>query len=255
MGAALEALDLCEVANPEATESNVEDAASSAQNAAKVREFGRKRKKAAAMLINALGDLLLRVIQGSERDPRAMLRKLIEHYASSKPTTRVAVMIEMVTKRYSTLKGDMGSYIDAFSAIVNRLTSMKVDVSEMLQVTILLASVEVQELVRGIIEIRTLTKEADVTWDNVTSRLIEEYRTLRGKKHVQYSKALAGGAKRKNPPKRIKKCTGCEKEGHIWNSCWFNHENPRNKLHHDANTDPPARARVAPANATSTIWN
>jgi hypothetical protein len=69
----------------------------SASALAESAEFAAARKKAAAIIINGLGDKPLRVVVSHRRDPALMIFKLNERYASSTLSTRMSLISELYT--------------------------------------------------------------------------------------------------------------------------------------------------------------
>jgi gag-polypeptide of LTR copia-type len=85
-----------------------------------------KRKKV-AIIINALGDKPLRVVAGDTKTPQFMLKKLRERYASTKLSTRMSLIAELHNMRYK--NGDIGEYVDKYTALLDRLEGMNSKVS------------------------------------------------------------------------------------------------------------------------------
>jgi hypothetical protein len=52
-----------------------------------------QNRKAAAIIVNGLGDKLLRVVSNHTKDPQVMLQNLRERYASTKLSTRISLML------------------------------------------------------------------------------------------------------------------------------------------------------------------
>jgi hypothetical protein len=69
----------------------------SASALAESAEFAAARKKAAAIIINGLGDKPLRFVVSHRRDPALVIFKLNERYASSTLSTRMSLISELYT--------------------------------------------------------------------------------------------------------------------------------------------------------------
>ena len=81
-----------------------------------------EKRKATAIIINGIGDKPLSVVAGYMSDPKLMLQKLRERYASSNLSTRMSLMAELQALRYKS--SDMSDYVDRYAAILDRLESM-----------------------------------------------------------------------------------------------------------------------------------
>jgi hypothetical protein len=123
-----------------------------------------QNRKAAAIIINGLGDKPLRVVSNYTKDPQVMLQKLRERYASTKLSTRMSLMSELQSLRYKS--GDMGEYIDRYTGLLDRLESMAAKVPEELAIIMFLHSMN-GKFEAIIAAIRTMGDEK-LTWDDVT---------------------------------------------------------------------------------------
>mgnify|MGYP003476565374 FL=1 len=132
-------------------------------------EFSAARKKAAAIIINGLGDKPLRVVVAHRKDPALMLIKLNERYASSTLSTRMSLISELYTLSYVRNK-DMGEYVDTYTSLLNRLEAMNAPIPGALAVIMFLSSLQ-GHFEATVAAIRSLSDD-DLTWDDVTSRLI-----------------------------------------------------------------------------------
>jgi gag-polypeptide of LTR copia-type len=97
-----------------------------------------QKRKAVAIIINALGDKPLRVVAGDTKNPQFMLTKLRERYASTKLSTRMSLIAELHNMRYK--NGDMGEYVDKYTALLDRLEGMNSKVSTELAIIMFLHS-------------------------------------------------------------------------------------------------------------------
>lgn len=73
-----------------------------------------------------------------KEDPFGMWERLRERYAVSNTATNLKLQSRLVRMNYS--RQPMQDYMEAFEEIFNRLAAMKSDVSEDLQVAMLLVS-------------------------------------------------------------------------------------------------------------------
>ena len=74
------------------------------------------KKKAAALLIQALGDTPLQVCSAHKDDALKMLKDLDDRYASSRTSNRIAILTALYGKKFRA-NYDMTRYIDEFEAL------------------------------------------------------------------------------------------------------------------------------------------
>jgi gag-polypeptide of LTR copia-type len=192
-------------------------------------------RKAAAIIINGLGDKPLRSVSAHTKEPQTMVKRLREPYASTKLSTLMSLMAELQAMRYKT--GDMAEYVDEYAALRDRLEAMNAKVPSDLAIIMFL------HLMDGKFEgtstaLRTLGCDK-LTWDDVTARLIEEFNT-------SFKCQSSGGnatAIVTSASKQAAVCTRCGKTVHEFSSCWWNPDNPRNKLG-NSNRTSDSKARV-----------
>ena len=183
-----------------------------------------EKRKATAIIINGIGDKPLRVVAGYMSDPKLMLQKLRERYASSNLSTRMSLMAELQALRYKS--SDMSDYVDRYAAILDRLESMDSKVPPELAIIMFMHSMN-GKYEATIAALRTLGDEK-LTWEDVTTRLIEEYNTNTHKGSASTGNNATALATLKSSPTLI--CSQCGKPGHESANCWWNPNNPRNKL-------------------------
>ena len=180
-----------------------------------------QNRKAAAIIINGLGDKPLRVVSNHTKDPQVMLQKLRERYASTKLSTRMSLMSELQSLRYKS--GDMGEYIDRYTGLLDRLESMSAKVPEELAIIMFLHSMN-GKFEAIIAAIRTMGDDK-LTWDDVTARLLEEANNSTPRQSSGHQSALTTFA----GPSR-ESCSQCSRSGHTADQCWWNPNNPQNKF-------------------------
>jgi gag-polypeptide of LTR copia-type len=78
-----------------------------------------EKRKATAIIINGIGDKALRIVVGYMSNPKLILQKLRERYASSNLSTLMSLMAELQSLRYKS--GDMSDYVDRYAALLDRL--------------------------------------------------------------------------------------------------------------------------------------
>jgi gag-polypeptide of LTR copia-type len=184
-----------------------------------------EKRKATAIIINGIGDKPLRVVAGYMSNPKLMLQKLRERYASSNLSTRMSLMAELQSLRYKS--GDMSDYVDRCSALLDRLESMDSKMPPELAIIMFMHSMN-GKYEATIAALRTLGDEK-LTWEDVTTRLIEEYNTNAYKGGTSTSNYNATAlATLKSSSTTV--CSQCDRPGHEKVNCWWNPDNPKDKL-------------------------
>jgi gag-polypeptide of LTR copia-type len=128
------------------------------------------KRKAAATIINGLGDKPLRVVASNTKEPKIMVQKLRERYASTKLYTRMSLLAELHNLRDKS--GDMGEYVDKYAALLERLTAMAAEIPQELATIMFLNSMQAK-FEATVAALRTMGDEK-LTWNDVTARMIEE---------------------------------------------------------------------------------
>eukprot|EP00171_Calliarthron_tuberculosum_P002471 IDg2471t1 len=168
-----------------------------------------KLEKACALIISALGNTHLRVIQDVDDDPRRMLQLLDERYASSRAASRIAVQTQVYRKVYG--GGDMAKFIDEFSSLFSKLDRMGEDaaIPESHKAPMLLVSIPVESpLELTAAALRTKDVE-ELTWEYVAFTLIDESRARKrraeasGGSHITDGDGRAGRRKGKSNGKKM----------------------------------------------------
>lgn len=116
-----------------------------------------------------------------------MLTKLRERYASSKLSTRMSLIAELQGLRYKS--GDMSDYVDTFAALLDGLEAMDAPVPHELAIIMFLHSMS-GHFEATVSALRTLGEDR-LTWDDVTTRLVEEYNTRTHRRSALTSSATA----------------------------------------------------------------
>ena len=181
-------------------------------------QFGVACKKAAAIIINGLADKPLRVVVSHRKNPAKMIEKLNERYASSSFSTRMSLMSELNNISYAR-NGDMSEYVDNYTSLLDRLETMDAKVPQPLAVIMFLSSMRGQ-FEATVAALRTMGDD-ELSWDDVTSRLIEEASSTVSR--TRRDTALA------TVQARVV-CNFCGRPGHEEDRCWTNPANPKNRL-------------------------
>jgi gag-polypeptide of LTR copia-type len=180
-----------------------------------------QNRKAAAIIINGLGDKPLRVVSNYTKDPQVMLQKLRERYASTMLSTRMSLMSELHSLLYKS--GDMGEYIDRYTRLLDGLELMAAKIPEEIASIMFLHSIN-GKFEAIIADLRTMGDE-NLTWDGVTAHLLEEANSSTPR-HVsghQSDFTIFAVQTRET-------CSQCSRSGHTADSCWWNPNNPQNKF-------------------------
>lgn len=124
-------------------------------------------------------------------------------------------MSELVSLCFSSMKDDMAKHVGRMAAIVEQLRRMKTTLDDSLAIGILVASIQVPQLQPVTQSIKTLPEDS-VTWDVVTSKLIEESMSIAEDKDVRFRASAA----------RVE-CQICGKDNHETSHCFPNPLNPK----------------------------
>jgi hypothetical protein len=178
------------------------------------------KRKAAAIIINGLGDKPLRVVASDTKEPKIMVQKLRERYASTKLSTRMSLLAELHNLRYKS--GDMGEYVDKYAALLERLTAMAAEIPQELAIIMFLNSMQ-GKFEAIVAALRTMGDEK-LTWNDVTTRMIEEAASSSNSRGSRDHSAMV------TKSKATSQCAGCKKTGHTFENCWWNPNNPKNRL-------------------------
>lgn len=139
-----------------------------------------KQEKASGIIISALGDAPLRVIIDADDNPSQMLKLLDARYASNRTVTRIAVQTQLFRMSYN--GQNMTEYIDHYSSLFAQLDRMGNDaaIPESHKPTMLLASINPKCSLESTAAALRTKDAKELTWEYVTTTLIDEYnaRTL-----------------------------------------------------------------------------
>lgn len=176
-----------------------------------------KNQQASNIIVSALGDHALRVVRTIVGRPYEMMQKLDARYDSKSTASKISKMVELVSVRYTSVRDDMSKHIDRLAGLVEQLNNMGSQLPEDLTVGILVASIEVTALMPVTASIKTLSDE-NLKWEDVSSRLIEEVKSL-----------SKGSSSDDRAASAQVSCDICKKP-HATSNCYLNPMNPNNKL-------------------------
>lgn len=106
-----------------------------------------------------------------------MLAKLDDRFNSKSTATQISKMAELVSLHYTDRKGDISTHIDRMAALVEKLKSVGLDMGDTMDIGILVASIKVSKLAPVVAAINTVPP-ANMKWDTVATRLIEDWKDL-----------------------------------------------------------------------------
>ena len=142
-------------------------------DAAIIADFKSRKCKAIHLLVNSLGDRVLKSLLRHIKDPHVMFTKLQTRYASKTTSTKMSLLSEALQLKLST-GSKITDHIAALELAFTKLTAAGHDVPELSQVCILLNSVSaVPEFEATVAAIKTMS-ENSTTWESVTTRLRDE---------------------------------------------------------------------------------
>jgi hypothetical protein len=105
------------------------------------------------------------------KNPAKMIEKLNERYASSSFSTRMSLMSELNDMSFAR-NADMSENVDNYTFLLDRLDTMDAKVSQPLAVIMFLSNMRGQ-FEAPVAALSTMGDD-ELSWDDVTSRLIEE---------------------------------------------------------------------------------
>jgi hypothetical protein len=149
-----------------------------------------------------------------------MVRKLRERYASTKLSTRMSLLAKLHNLCYKS--GDMGEYVDECAALLERLTAMEAEITQELAIIMFLNSMN-GKFEDSVAALRTMG-DAKLASNDVTVRMIEE---------ASSSSNSCGGCDLSallTKTKTTSQYIGGNKNGYTFERCWWNPNNPKNKL-------------------------
>lgn len=122
----------------------------------------------------------LRIYISEKAKPFLLWKRLRERYAVSIVATKVQLQIKL--NRLGHTDQVMPDFVGQFKDIFNRLEGMAALFSEEEQVSILLSSIGDKS--RSGYGVFVAAVQADLTWEKVTARLMQEYEEKRGYKNA-----------------------------------------------------------------------
>ena len=84
----------------------------------------KKRQKASGVIVRALSDTPLRIVQSVGCSPVEMLDELDARYASKMAASKITNMTDLITINHTSLQSDISKHIDLKTAKVEHLRSM-----------------------------------------------------------------------------------------------------------------------------------
>lgn len=137
-------------------------------------EVQRSVATARSILIPGLGNKPLRLCLPIKDNPHKMWTRLYDRYAVTNVVTKVE--IKTILSKLTYQGQAMSDFIDTFEEIFNRLTGMESGIHEDMQIAMFLASFgDKFQSSYGQVIASLQTMSDDLTWETVTSRMLQEY--------------------------------------------------------------------------------
>lgn len=147
-----------------------------------------------------------------------MLEKLDMRYESKSTFRKISIRVELVFVRYWSVCEYMSQYVDRLSGLVKKFQSISDPLHDTLEIGMLVAAIDVDQLMPVIASIKTLP-ESSVTWEHVASRGVEETNVLR-----------TGNVPHDRESTAQYVCPLCQPGRNTLNRCFHNPLNPNNRL-------------------------
>ena len=180
------------------------------------------------MIIIALGNEPLKVVQKHSKDPSLMWEKLITRYAGKNTSNKLTLLNEVFSKSFS-MGEIMCDYIGDLETAFTKLDNAGIPLTEIIQVAVLLGSNKNCPEYEAMVAAMQTMDEDKKTWDTVCTRLIEEYKdrfeSPRGGR-IQSGTAAYAGQKSFTTHTT---CTYCKKKNHTAQDCFNNPNSKRFK--------------------------
>ena len=123
----------------------------------------KKRQMASGVIVRALSDTPLRIVQFVRDSPVEMLGKMNARYASETAASNITMMTKFVTIYYTSLKSDISKHIDMMAATVENFRGINEKIQESFAVAIFVTSVEVPSLRPATTALKTFAED-DLNW-------------------------------------------------------------------------------------------
>lgn len=201
---------------------------------------------ACALLVGALGNVPFRVCQHVD-NPMDMLKLLDQRYASSSSTAIIGLMAQVYSKRYKTGK-PMAIYIDEYSQLFCRLEAVGdgCEIPDQHKAPILISSLGKDSAFESTAAALRLKSPKDLTWDTVSSLLIQEDANkynIKFHKHDEREKdhkissrgsTIVANKMAKNSRNSDIICNFCGSKGHSEENCYINPKSDKCKMSEQA---------------------
>ena len=132
----------------------------------------------------------------------------------------MSLIAELHNLRYK--NGDMGEYVDRYAALLDRLEAMNAKIPTELAIIMFLHSMN-GKFEATIAALKTMSDDS-LTWEDVTARMIKESTSHSRTSIAIPQTALVTGTNLSNI------CSNCGKHGHKADHCWWNPNNPKNRI-------------------------
>lgn len=157
-------------------------------------DYNKKRKRAVALMVLALGDKPLKAVQKYSKDPKEMWTKLTGRYAGKTTSNKLSLMNEIFSRKLEHGES-ISDHIAELELSFTKLENAGQKIQDLMQVSILLSSLkECDEYESTIAAIKTMDEEK-ATWDAVSNRLIDEYKERSSLKNIEEVTSIAATAK------------------------------------------------------------
>ena len=191
------------------------------------------KDKATAIIAMSLGEAPFRVCRSAKGYPLMMLELLDTRYASKRSVSWIALLHTICTKKHKP-KEDLARFVDEFDRLFSQFEQVKPEVlfPDEIKVGLFMASLQETTALRSSLDSLKLQDDDKLTWETVTSDLIEVWNQRpRGSDHGNGDGRRPGRRPSSAHGAQAEWCKFCErKHFNAGPKCFWNPDSPNSKV-------------------------